>query len=118
GAVSDFTLRDLKVRDRRWQESILHLIHSAKLPVLPIRFFDKNSSFFYFLGLINWRVRLLRLPSEVFNKRGRVERIGIGEIITPDQQSRFPDPQSLGDFLRKIVYEMPLPEEFVPAKLV
>lgn len=118
GAVSDFTLRDLKVRDRRWQESILHLIHSVRLPVLPIRFFDKNSPFFYFLGLINWRVRLLRLPSEVFNKRGRVERIGIGEIITPDQQSRFPDPQSLGDFLRKIVYEMPLPEEFVPAKLV
>jgi putative hemolysin len=118
GAVSDFTLRDLKVRDRRWQESILHLIHSVRLPVLPIRFFDKNSSFFYFLGLINWRVRLLRLPSEVFNKRGRVERIGIGEIITPDQQSRFHDPQLLGDFLRKIVYEMPLPEEFVPAKLV
>jgi putative hemolysin len=118
GAVSDFTLRDLKVRDRKWQESILHLIHSVKLPVLPIRSFDKNSAFFYFLGLINWRVRLLRLPSEVFNKRGRVERIGIGEIITPDQQSRFPDPQSLGNYLRKIVYEMPMPEEFVPAKLV
>ena len=53
GAVSDFTLRDMKVRDRRWQESMLHLIHSVKVPVLPIRFFDKNSAFFYFLGLIN-----------------------------------------------------------------
>ncbi len=118
GAVSDFSLRDMRVRDRRWQESILHLIHSARVPVLPLRFFDLNSAFFYFLGLINWRVRLLKLPSEVFNKRGRVERIGIGDLITPDELSRYPDPVTLGKFLRKKVYEMPLPVEFVPGKLV
>lgn len=118
GAVSDYSLRDMRVRDRRWQESILHLIHSAGVPVLPIRFFDRNSAFFYFLGLINWRVRLLRLPSEVFNKRGRVERIGIGEIIKAEELSHFPDLISLGNFLRKKVYEMPMPAEFVPGKLV
>jgi len=113
GAVSDFSLRDMKVRDRPWQESILHLIHSVKVPVLPIRFFDMNSAFFYFLGLINWRVRVLRLPSEMFNKRGSQQRIGIGELISVEEQSRFPDPLSLGESLRKKVYEMPLPEKFV-----
>lgn len=118
GAVSDFTLRDMKVRDRRWQESMLHLIHSVKVPVLPIRFFDKNSAFFYFLGLINWRVRLLRLPSEVFNKRGSHQRIGIGELISVEEQSRCPDPFSLGEYLRKKVYEMPVPEQFVPGNLI
>jgi putative hemolysin len=118
GAVSDFTLREMKVRDRRWQDSIIHLIRQASVPVLPIRFFDKNSPFFYFLGLVNWRIRLLRLPSEVFNKRGRIQRIGIGELISPGELSRFPDLPSLGDFLRKKVYGMPLPEEFVPGNLV
>jgi len=118
GAVSDFSLRDMRVRDRRWQESILHLIHSVKVPVIPIRFFDKNSAYFYFLGLINWRVRLLRLPSEVFNKKGRQERLGIGELISPEEQAHFADPAALGDFLRKKVYEMPLPAEFVPGKLL
>jgi len=118
GAVSDFNLRDMRVRDRQWQASILHLIRTAKVPVLPIRFFDKNSAFFYFLGLLNWRIRLLRLPSEVFNKSGRVERIGIGEIIKAEEMSCYPDPASLGTFLRKKVYEMPLPEVFVPGKLV
>ena len=118
GAVSDFTLRDMKVRDRRWQESMLHLIHSVKVPVLPIRFFDKNSAFFYFLGLINWRVRLLRLPSEVFNKRGSQQRIGIGELISVEEQSHCSDPSSLGDYLRKKVYEMPVPEQFVPGNLI
>jgi len=118
GAVSDFTLREMKVRDRRWQDSIIHLISQAGVPVLPIRFFDKNSPFFYFLGLINWRIRLLRLPSEVFNKRDRIQRIGIGELISPGELSHFPDLPSLGDYLRKKVYGMPLPEEFIPGNLV
>ncbi len=118
GAVSDFSLKDMKVRDRPWQDSILHLIHSVKVPVLPIRFFDMNSAFFYFLGLINWRVRLLRLPSEVFNKRGSQHRIGIGELISVEEQSNLPDPSSLGEYLRKKVYEMPVPEHFVPGNLI
>jgi putative hemolysin len=118
GAVSDFSLKEMRVRDRHWQESVLHIIHSARVPVLPIRFFDKNSIFFYLLGLINWRVRLLRLPSEVFNKRGRVERIGIGEIITAEELSQYADTASLGTFLRKKVYEMPLPDDFVPGNLI
>jgi putative hemolysin len=118
GAVSDFSIRDGRVRDRKWQQSILHVIHSVKLPVLPIRFFDKNSSFFYFLGLINWRVRLLRLPSEVFNKRDQSPRIGIGNLIAPKEQAMYQDPVSLGDFLRKKVYEMPLPDTFIPGKMI
>jgi len=77
-----------------------------------------NSAFFYFLGLINWRVRLLRLPSEVFNKRGSQQRIGIGEIISVDEQSRFTDASSLGEYLRKKVYEMPMPEKFVHGNLI
>ena len=118
GAVSDFTLRDMKVRDRKWQESIIHLIRKTGVPVLPIRFFDKNSPFFYFLGLINWRIRLLRLPSEVFNKQNRVQRIGIGELITPGELSSLPDLAALGEFLRKKVYGMPMPDDFIPGKLI
>jgi len=114
GAVSDFSLKELRVRDRQWQESILHLIHSVKVPVLPIRFFDGNSPFFYFLGLINWKIRNLRLPAELFNKRKQNPRIGIGNIITVQEQEQFTDPATLGDFLRKTVYEMPLPDSFIP----
>jgi putative hemolysin len=116
GAVSDFRLRNLRVRDRRWQESILHVIHSLKVPILPLRFFDKNSPFFYFLGLINWRVRLLRLPSEVFNKIGQELRLGIGNIVSAEEQEKFKSPEALGVFLRKAVYDMPLPAKFISCK--
>lgn len=118
GAVSDFRLKDLRVRDRKWQAGILHIIHSAKVPVLPVRFFDINSHFFYFLGLLNWRIRLLRLPSEVFNKKDQHPRIGIGKLITVEEQLQFTDAESLGSFLRRMVYEMPLPGNFVPRKMI
>jgi putative hemolysin len=116
GAVSDFSLKDMRVRDRKWQSSIVHLIKSVKVPVVPIRFFDKNSSFFYFLGMINWRIRALRLPSEVFNKKGQHPRIGVGKTISVDEQEHFKDIGTFGNFLRKSVYEMTLPEKFVPRK--
>ena len=118
GAVSDFSLRDMRIRDRKWQESILHVIHSAKVPIVPVRFFDRNSDFFYFLGLINWRIRSLRLPSEVFNKKGQNPRIAIGKIISVSEQERFITPRDLGVFLRRTVYEMPLPVNFVPRNMV
>lgn len=114
GAVSDFSLKELQIRDRKWQDSILHLIKSVKVPVVPIRFFDKNSPLFYFLGLINWRIRALRLPSEVFNKKDQQPRIVIGKTISVEEQEHFKDIGSYGNLLRKAVDEMPLPEKFVP----
>lgn len=117
GAVSDLSLRDFRIRDRKWQSSILHVIHSMKVPVLPIRFFDKNSAFFYFLGFLNWRIRALRLPYEVLNKRKQELRIGIGNIITVEEREQFTDAEALGAFLRECVYEMPLPTSFIPRKM-
>lgn len=109
GAISDFSIRGMCISDRPWQAGILHLIHCARVPVLPIRFFDRNSAFFYFLGLLNWRIRLLRLPYEVFNKYGQQPRIGIGDIISVEEQERYGDQVTFGEFLRKSVYEMPAP---------
>jgi putative hemolysin len=114
GAVSDFSIKDRCVRDREWQESILKLIKKAKVPIVPIRFFDKNSTLFYFLGLINWRIRLIRLPHEVFNKDLKRTRIGIGEVISVEEQKNFTDVESFGEFLRKAVYDMPEPIVYTP----
>jgi putative hemolysin len=117
GAVSDFSLKEFRIRDRNWQTSILHLIYHAKVPVLPVRFFDGNSMFFYFLGLLNWRIRALRLPSEVFNKRGQKSRIGIGNLISVNEMEKFSNAAELGVFLRQSVYAMPVPASFIPGNL-
>ncbi len=113
GAVSDFSLKNFRVRDRAWQGSVLKLIRSARVPILPVRFFDGNSPLFYFLGLIDWRIRLIRMPHEIFNKRKHRLRIGIGNLISVEEQDQFRDGSSLGQFLRKTVYEMPMSTHFV-----
>ena len=104
GAVSDLSLKDRCVRDREWQMPIIQLVRKMHVPVLPVRFLDRNSDFYYSLGLIDWRVRLLRLPSEVFNKRGKPVRVMIGGLISPEIQDVIRGDEAFGAFLREQVY--------------
>lgn len=116
GAVSDLNLREMRIRDREWQEAVLRLIQKAKVPIVPVRFFDHNSLWFYNLGLIDWKVRLLQLPHELVNKKYRRIRVGIGETLTVEQQSAHADIKDFGAFLRSSVYDMPLPDDFIKYK--
>lgn len=106
GAVSDLSLKDRCIRDRKWQEPVLRLIRKAAVPVVPVRFFDRNSDLFYLLGLIDWRVRVLRLPREVLNKKDRQVRVGIGQAITQKQQAQCSSLEDFGKMLRAAVYGM------------
>ena len=111
GAVGDFSLRDGCVRDRQWQLAIISLIAKARVLIMPVRFFDRNSAFYYGLGLINWRVRLLRLPAEVFNKAGRPVRIGIAPLVSVEEQQEYLATHTIEEFgawLRAKVYGMKL----------
>ena len=111
GAVSDFSLRDGCVRDRPWQPAIISLIIKAGVPIMPVRFFDRNSTFYYALGLIDWRVRLLRLPAEVFNKTDRPVRIGLAPLISVEEQQEYLATHTIEEFgawLRGKVYGMKL----------
>lgn len=113
GAVADFKpFSKEKIQEREWQDAAVKLIRKARVPVIPIRFFDHNSWFYYALGLIDYRVRLLRLCHEAYNKRGSRPRIGIGPVISVEEQDAVPDAQFKA-FLRESVYGMPLPERFV-----
>lgn len=104
GAVSDLSLKDRCVRDREWQMPIIQLIRKLNVPVIPVKFLDRNSDFYYCLGLIDWRIRLLRLPGEVFNKRGKPVRIVCGDVITPERQRSFVTAEAFRTFLRNTLY--------------
>ena len=114
GAVSNYIPRRHTIADREWQPSLIRLILKAQVPVVPIRFFDRNSRFFYLLGLIDWRIRTLRLPSELLNKHYNRHRLAIGEVVSVEQQQAFRgDVKAFGDFLREKVYGMPLPDNLI-----
>ena len=104
GAVSDLSLKDRCIRDREWQEPVIRLIRKLGVPVVPVHFLDRNSDLYYSLGLIDWKVRLLRLPAEVFNERGKRTRIAIGPVITPEEQAGYTDINLFREYLRNKVY--------------
>lgn len=114
GAVADLKPKEhWTLSERDWQDAAIRLIQKARVPVIPVRFFDRNSRFYYALGLIDYRVRFARLFHEMFNKRGTHPRLGIGEIISVEEQEKHTDLQDFKDYLRHSVYDMPLPESFV-----
>ena len=114
GAVADLKPRERwTLSERDWQDAAVRLIRKARVPVVPVRFFDRNSRFYYALGLLDYRVRFVRLFHELFNKRGTCPRVGIGAPISVEQQEHYPDLQAFKAFLRSSVYDLPLPERFV-----
>lgn len=98
-----------KVRDREWQMPIIKFIKKAAVPVLPIRFFDGNTKFFYLLGTLHgWKIRTLRLPHEVMTKRGKTIRMGLGPVIMPEQIAACKTLAELRTLLRGSVYSQKL----------
>ena len=112
GAVADVKPREGWIlSERDWQDAAIRLIRKARVPIVPIRFFDRNSRFYYALGLLDYRIRFARLFHELFNTKGTHPRLGIGETISVEQQDAVSD-ADFKAFLRASVYDMPLPETF------
>lgn len=105
GAVSKVTT-GLRIEDRQWQPSIIRLIQKLKVPVVPIYFHGHNSVLFNILGMIDWRLRTLKLPSEVFRRHDQTFRVSVGKPITPEEQAQCGSVDELGNFLRTRTYSM------------
>lgn len=105
GAVSKLN-RHLRIADREWQPSIIKLIKQMKVPVIPVYFHDHNSTFFNILGVIDWRLRTLRLPRELFNKTGKEMYVSFGEPIMPDEQALYKSTEDFGRMLRERTYAL------------
>ena len=86
--------------------SIIRFISKAGVPVLPLRFLDGNSRFYYSLGLIDWRLRLLRLPTELLNKAGKTVHILAGPLIPAERIASTPSFEDLRTLLRASVYSL------------
>lgn len=105
GAVSKITPK-LRIEDRDWQPNIMRLIQKLKVPVVPIYFHGHNSLWFNILGLIDWRLRTLRLPCEVFHRKNPVYRVSVGKPIPPEVYLEQQSPEELAKFLKAKTYEI------------
>lgn len=105
GAVSKLNWR-LQLEDRKWQSSVIRIIQMLRVPVIPIYFHGGNSAWFNFLGLVSWQLRTLRLPAEVFRKKGSTFHISVGDVISPDVIAKYDDVDQLGKFLKQQTYSL------------
>lgn len=114
GAVSDLHIwKGFKIYDREWQEAAIKLIQKARVPILPFKYLDHNSLLFYIFGMIDWRVRVLRLPHELFNKHKKPQRVVIGDLISVEEQEQYKDLDSFRAFIRSRVYDLKEPAEML-----
>lgn len=106
GAVSKVNIKG-QLEDREWQPTIVRLIQQMKVPVVPIYFHGSNSWWFNFLGVVCWQLRTLRLPAEVFRKKGSTLHISIGEPISVEEQLQHSGTvEELGQFLKDKTYAL------------
>jgi len=99
GEVSSTSNPERVVKDIEWQRGIMKLIQKMEVPVVPAYFHGGNSKFFHFIGRIHKRLRTIRLPFELTNKRGSVITMKIGKPIPVSEIKAFNDPNSLGSYL-------------------
>jgi putative hemolysin len=104
GGVSNSTWT--KTEDREWQTSVLRLIQKAKVPVVPMYISGRNSWIYRLLGMIDWRVRMVRLLHETTNKKGKTICVRFGRPITVEEQSKCVNTKDLGEFLKKKTYDL------------
>ncbi|HNX86234.1 MAG TPA: lysophospholipid acyltransferase family protein [Bacteroidales bacterium] len=109
GEVSSFKFNQMAVTDKEWQLSIIKFIKKARVPVVPIYFDGHNSTMFQLLGMIHPVLRTAKIPSEMFNKRGKTIHLRIGTPITLKEQDAFEDFREYGHFLRMRTYSMGIP---------
>lgn len=103
GEVS--TYRDKRmIVDRPWDPAAMKLIQKAKVPVIPIYFHAKNSTFFYQLASLSDVLRTAKLPSEMLSQKKRKIKVRIGNAITPQDIEEIPTIEALTAFLRRKTY--------------
>lgn len=103
GEVSTF--KDQKVIvDKAWEPAAMKLIQKAKVPVVPIYFHAKNSTFFYRLSSMSDILRTAKLPSEMLTQKKRKIKVRIGNPISVEDQLEHSNTEAFTAFLRRKTY--------------
>ena len=114
GGVSSYDLRSNTIRDKEWQTSALKFIKSSEVPIVPVCIAGSNSLLFHLLGLLNPRLRNVKLPSELLNKKDKVIKIRIGNALPLKEQREFEDIYEFGRYLRTRTYLLGKPISIKP----
>lgn len=78
GDVSRIDWKRWAIEDPDWSPSIARLIRAGNASALPIHIRAGNSPVFHMLGVVHPRLKTVRLPFEMLNKRRASVRVRVG----------------------------------------
>lgn len=106
GEVSTYYRGRKYPADKEWTHTVMKLVTSCKVPVLPVYFDGSNSRRFHLLGRIHPMLRTVSLPRELIRRSGSKITMRIGRPIPAGEIARWNNPHELGKMLRNRVYAM------------
>ena len=104
GEVSHLTLKQRRITDPPWSDTVARLIRKTEATVLPIYFGGHNSTLFQILGLVHPRLRTVMLPRELIRKCNSQIPMRIGNPIPFRKMSRFEKDSDLTEYIRMRTY--------------
>lgn len=104
GEVSNKNNPENEIRDKKWEKTALKLIKAAKVPVVPMYFHAKNSSFFYSVAKIHPDLQTLLLPSEMMRNRKNPIKIRIGKPVSVKIIQEQESIEELSKYLQNKIY--------------
>lgn len=104
GEVSSLSLRERRVVDPPWSESVARLAQRSGATVVPLFFEGRNSALFQLAGLAHPALRTVLLPRELLRLKRRSIPARIGSAISPQRIAAFEDARELTAYLRLRTY--------------
>jgi len=101
-----------KIKDNNWHKGFITKAITGKRDVVPIRFYGRNSRFFYFIFIlrkmffIKADVEMALLPSELFKLIGKTIKVKIGKPISYKTFDKTKSHVEWAQKVRDIVYEL------------
>jgi putative hemolysin len=91
GDVSRIDWKHWAVEDPEWNSSIARLIRAGGAAALPLHIRAGNSPVFHLLGAVHPRLKTVRLPFEMLNKRGAEVSVRVGMPVPLRKLARLDD---------------------------
>lgn len=106
GEVSTYQADSGLIIDREWQEPVLMAVRMAGVPVIPVYFHGTNSRWYHILDRIHPLLGTAGLGRELINKRHKIIKVRMGQVITVKEQAGFGDVARFGRYLRARTYSL------------
>lgn len=85
--------------EQPWSLSSVRVIRNSGVPVVPILFEGTNSYLFHLISKVNYPLTALKIPTELFNKRGQLLRLYVGQPIPPATLAEYTTDAAARDYL-------------------